>query len=60
MVMYIVWYDRKPDFTADFDGRHTGSIRGETPGEIMAQFRTLSNGHDLARFTRLEIIGISD
>ena len=60
MAMYVVWYDRKPDFTADYSAAHRGTIHGETASEIMAQFRSMQNNHDLAKFTRLEIVGISD
>lgn len=60
MTMYVVWYDRKPDFDADYSKAHRGTIHGETCSEIMAQFREISNNHDLAKFSRLEIVGISD
>lgn len=60
MAMYVVWYDRNADFTPNYTNSHRGTIRGESAAEIMAQFRNISNNHDLAKYTRLEIVGISD
>ena len=53
--MYIVWYERRRDFTADYDREHHGTITGRTPGECMRIFHEIARNHDLARYTRLEI-----
>ena len=60
MCMFVMWFDRNEDFTPNYSASHHGTIKGNNAAEIMSQFRTLQNNHDLAQFTRLEIIGISD
>lgn len=60
MTMHIVWYDRNEDFTPNYSNPHRGTIRGESAAEIMRQYRELSNNHNLAKYTRTEIVGISD
>lgn len=53
--MHIVWYERKPDFSPDYDKEHHGTIGGETSGECMNQLNALSYNHDLAMYTPMEI-----
>lgn len=60
MIMHVVWYDRNEDFSANYNMVHRGTFRGITCAEIMSAFRTFSNNHNLAKYTRLEIVGISD
>lgn len=58
LTLLICWYDRRPNGEPDYDRKHTGRIRGATPGECMHKYFELSNNHDLSRFTRTEIIGV--
>lgn len=60
LVMYLLWYDRNEDFTPNYSKDHTGTIRGNNADDVMSQLRTLRNNHDLAKYTRIEITGISD
>lgn len=53
--MHIVWYDRKPDFTPNYDADHHGTVAGATPQECMRQFFELRSNHDLAKYTCMEI-----
>lgn len=56
--MLVMWYGRHDDFTPKYDDDHHGSFYGETPEEIMTQFRDYQNNHDLNKYTPLEIVGI--
>jgi hypothetical protein len=59
ITLLIRWYDRKTDdFTPDYDSPHTGRIKGATPDECMFLYRQWCLEHDLARYTRSEIIEI--
>lgn len=53
--MFIQWYERKPDFSPDYDKEHHGNIAGKTPAECMAQLNALRRNHDVAKYTALEI-----
>jgi len=53
--MHIVWYDRKPDFTPNYDADHHGIVAGATPWECMRQFFELRSNHDLTKYTCMEI-----
>ena len=56
--MFIQWFDRKEDFTADYDREHHGIVKGSTPSECMAALRDLEQNHDLAAFTPMQIVYI--
>ena len=58
ITMVIRWYTRKPDFSPDWNEFHQGKIKGTSPDDCMKQYRKMQNNHDLAKYTRLEIIGI--
>jgi len=53
--MFIQWYERKPDFSPDYDKEHHGTIAGKTPAECMAQLNALRWNHDATKYTALEI-----
>lgn len=56
--MLVQWYERKPDFSPDYDNEHHGTIIGDSPDDCMKQYRQLSDNHDLAKYTKTEIIMI--
>ncbi len=56
--LYVQWYDRKPDFQPDYDKEHHGTIIGDTPDECMNKLKALKENHDLAKYTRMEIMYI--
>lgn len=53
--LFIRWYERKPDWTPDYDKEHHGTVVGNTPDECMAKLNQLRESHDLNRYTRMEI-----
>lgn len=59
MKMFILWYDRKPDFEPDYYKPHRKTITGKTPEDCMEAYNELSYNHDLAKYTRTEITYIS-
>lgn len=60
MTMYVIWYDRKSDFSPDLLRQHNGTVRGASCAEIMAKLHSLQRNHDLTKFSPIEIVGISD
>lgn len=51
MTIYVQWYERKPDFSPDYDREHHGTIKGSSAAECMTQFQALKYNHDLAKYT---------
>lgn len=60
MTLYVQWYERKPDFSPDYDKEHHGNIHGASAAECMAQFHALQRDHDLAQYTIPHIVGVAD
>ena len=56
--MFIQWYERKPDFSPDYDKEHHGTIKGKTPAECMDQLIALKNQNDMAKYTPMQIMYI--
>lgn len=56
--LFVQWYDRKEDMTPDYDHVHYTNIHGENPADCMYQLRVIKDNHDLARFTRIEIVSV--
>jgi len=56
--MFIQWYERKPDLSADHDREHHGTVEGATPSECMARLNALRENHNLAVFTPMQILYI--
>jgi len=44
--------------TPNYDDKHHGLFRGETPDDCMEQLRAFRENHDLSKYTRIEIIMI--
>ena len=55
--MLVQWYERKPDFSPDYDKEHHRTFIG-TPDECMEQYRAFSYNHDCAKYTITEIVMI--
>ena len=58
MKMYLLWYDRNEDFSADYNAPHAMTLEGSAD-ETMAQFNAIRANHDLVKYTRMEINRIS-
>lgn len=56
--MFVQWFERKADFTADHDREHHGTVEGATPSECMARLNALRENHNLAVFTPMQILYI--
>lgn len=56
--MLIRWYGRNPDMSVNYDEEHHGTIIGQSPADCMFQYRTLTNTHDLARYSPMTIVEI--
>lgn len=54
----VEWYERKKDWSPDYDKRYHTTIRGETPSECMQQVKALKYNHDVVKYTRAEIVYI--
>lgn len=60
MTLFIQWFERKPDFSPDYEREHHGNIHGSSASECMTKFRVLQNDHDLARYTIPHIMNVAD
>lgn len=60
MTLYVRWYDRKEDFSPDYDHEHHGNIIGANADECMAQYWAYGENHDCVKYTPREIIGVAD
>lgn len=60
MKLVIQWYDRKPNFDADYSKEHHGTFYGSSADDCMKQYNEWRQNHDICRFTRSEIIYIYD
>lgn len=60
MTLFVVWYERKADFTPDSEKQHHGTITGETAANCMEQFCEFKFNHDLAKYTIPEIVWVYD
>lgn len=54
----IVWYERKPDWSPDYDKQHSCIITGKTPAECMETYRLMGNNHDVVKYTILRIVDV--
>lgn len=53
--LYIMWYERKPNYEPDYNRPHHAIVSGETPKECMEKYDSLRENHDLCKNTRMEI-----
>lgn len=60
MTITVQWYERKPDFSADYTKEHHGSIKGSSAAECMLQFSEFKLNHDLSRYTIPAIVWVYD
>lgn len=60
MTVFIQWYGRNEDFTANYNDEHHGNVHGANANECMSQIRALKNNHDVAKYTPIEIVEIAD
>ena len=56
--MFVTRYDRKPNFEPDYEKEHHGTITGNSPAECMSKLNAIKESHDLAKYTRIEIVSI--
>ena len=56
--MFVTWYDRKPNFDPDYEKEHHRTITGNNPAECMSKLNAIRKDHDLAKYTRIEIVSI--
>ncbi len=61
MTFTIQWYDRDTDtFKPIYENEHHGTIHGENAAECMGNYNIWRQNHDLYRFTKSEIVFVSD
>lgn len=61
MKITIRFYRRNPkDFSADYSQEHTVVFSGMNAKACMYQYDSYRNNHDLAKFTKTEIVNVED
>ena len=53
--MVVEYYDKKPDWTPDYDKRHNVVFEGLTPADCMIPYIEMCKTHDLAKYTIAQI-----
>lgn len=60
MTITLQWYERREDFTPNYDRTHHGTVHGATAAECMGKINEYRRTHDLARYTPTEIVCVAD
>ena len=60
MTITLSYYKRKEDFKPDYSCKYLKKFSGDTAGECMRQVEEFKYTHNLAEYTRTEIINVED
>ena len=59
MTIRIQWFDRnQDDYSPNYSNMHTGTISGKDADDVWKKFCEYRRNHNLAKYTRGEIIGM--
>lgn len=56
--LIVAWYGRDDHGRSDYDNRYIKYITGKTPEDCMAEYMDLCLNHDIAKYTRTEIVDV--